>query len=154
MVKFQGIRKFSGEVNVKNSQKQWCQKTIVTIPAAAAAAATAAADVVGGAGSAGGDCLLLAGGRSPPCPPGGAGELRGVNSDVLTAPTEVGVWEPPLVEALLEVSMLLDDSAPMTFLLRHIAILCSSGSHQADDWLASVQQLFEDILFLLEIKLL
>ena len=154
MGKFQGVRKFSGEVNVKNSQNLWCQKTIVTIPAAAAAAATAAADVVGGAGSAGGDCLLLAGGRSPPCPPGGAGELRGVNSDVLTAPTEVGVWEPPLVEALLEVSMLLDDSAPMTFLLRHIAILCSSGSHQADDWLASVQQLFEDILFLLEIKLL
>ena len=123
----------------------------MTIPAAAAAAATAAADVVGGAGSAGGDCLLLAGGRSPP---GGAGELRGVNSDVLMAPTEVGVWEPPLVEALLEVSMLLDDSAPRTFLLRHIAILCSSGSHQADDWLASVQQLFQDILFLLEIKLL
>ena len=123
----------------------------MTIPAAAAAAATAAADVVGGAGSAGGDCLLLAGGRSPP---GGAGELRGVNSDVLTAPTEVGVWEPPLVEALLEVSMLLDDSAPRTFLLRHIAILCLSGSHQADDRLASVQQLFQDILFLLEIKLL
>ena len=153
MGKFQVIRKFSGEVNVKNSQNQWWQKTIVTIPAAAAAAATAAADVVGGAGSAGGDCLLeLAGGRSPP--PGGAGELRGVNSDVLTAPTEVGVWEPPLVEALLEVSMLLDDSAPMTFLLRHIAILCSSGSHQAGDRLASVQQLFEDILFLLETKLL
>ena len=151
MGKFQCIRKFSGEVNVKNSQNQRYQKTIVTIPAAAAAAATAAADVVGGAGSAGGDCLLLAGGRSPP---GGAGELRGVNSDVLTAPTEVGVWEPPLVEALLEVSMLLDDSAPRTFLLRHIAILCSSGSHQADDWLASVQQLFQDILFLLEIKLL
>ena len=117
----------------------------MTIPAAAAAAATAAADVVGGAGSAGGDCLLLAGGRSPP--PGGAGELRGVNSDVLTAPTEVGVWEPPLVEALLEVSMLLDDSAPRTFLLRHIAILCSSGSHQADDRLASVQQLFQDIFY-------
>ena len=84
-------------------------------PAAAAARAPAEVVVVGG-GFGGGEDL----GPAPP-----KGELLGVNSEVLTAPTEVGVWEPPLVEALLDVSMLASVLLLLLFLLRHIAIVVS-----------------------------
>ena len=83
----------------------------------AAAAARAPAEVVVGGGFGGGEDL----GPAPP-----KGELLGVNSEVLTAPTEVGVWEPPLVEALLDVSMLASVLLLLLlFLLRHIAIVVS-----------------------------
>ena len=83
---------------------------------AAAAARTPAEVVVVGGGFGGGEDL----GPAPP-----KGELLGVNSEVLTAPTEVGVWEPPLVEALLDVSMLASVLLLLLFLLRHIAIVVS-----------------------------
>jgi len=58
-----------------------------------------------------------------------SGELRGVNSEGLIAPTELGVCDPPLVEgeALLEVSMFVSVAAAVVVvagveLLRHIAI--------------------------------